>query len=183
MKAENLLIKQCREGKLKAQRALYEKYKTPWYTIALRYLRNKEDAADALQNALVKIYTKLNMYKEASGSFKSWSCRVVVNECIMYQRKYWKHNTFKEVEDDMIWIGDTNNPLVNLSVEELLGQVQKLPDGYRVVFNMYAIEGYSHREIAESLDISEGTSKSQLSKAKKMLRLKIEELFKIENYA
>lgn len=183
MTEEALLLNRCRKGNLSAQREVYDKYKSIWFTIALRYLRNREDAADALQNALVNIYTKLDTFKPEYGSFKSWSCRIVVNDSIMYQRKYWKHNTFQEIGDDMIWLGDTNNPLSNLSAEELLKQIQKLPDGYRIVFNMYAIEGYSHKEIAEHLEISEGTSKSQLSKAKKMLRSKIEDMFKIENYA
>jgi RNA polymerase sigma-70 factor (ECF subfamily) len=83
----------------------------------------------------------------------------------------------------MIWLDNTSNPESNLSAEELLKLIQKLPDGYRIVFNMYAIEGYSHKEIAEYLQVSEGTSKSQLSKAKKMLRHQIEEMFKIKNYA
>ena len=183
MIGENKLLQRCRKGEVSAQREIYEKYKSIWFTIALRYLRNREDASDALQNALVNIYTKLDSFKADQGSFKSWSCRIVVNESIMYQRKYWKHNTFAEIEDDMIWLDNSNNTESNLSAEELLKLIQKLPDGYRVVFNMYAIEGYSHKEIAEYLEVSEGTSKSQLSKAKKMLRSQIEEMFKIKNYA
>jgi RNA polymerase sigma-70 factor (ECF subfamily) len=180
---EDLLLKRCRKGEVSAQRQVYDKYKSIWFTIALRYLRNRDDASDALQNALVNIYTKLDTFNQDQGSFKSWSCRIVVNESIMYQRKYWKHNTFAEIEDDMIWLDSSNNPESNLSAEELLKLIQKLPDGYRVVFNMYAIEGYSHKEIADYLNVSEGTSKSQLSKAKKLLRAQIEEMFKIRNYA
>ena len=89
---ENSLLDRCRKGDVPAQRKIYDKYKSIWFTIALRYLRNREDASDALQNALVNIYTKLDSYKEKQGTFKSWSCRIVVNESIMYQRKYWKHN-------------------------------------------------------------------------------------------
>lgn len=158
-------------------------YKSFWYTIALRYMRNKDDARDALQNALVNIYMKLDQYKEKSGSFKSWSARIVSNECIMYQRKYWKSNFFQEITDDTMGFSNETNPISALTTEEMVKQIQKLPDGYRVIFNMYAMEGYSHKEISEKLGISVGTSKSQLHKAKKILKKEIDSLFNIEKYA
>lgn len=146
-------------------------------------MRNNADALDAMQNALVKIFMKLELFNANFGSFKSWSSKIVSNECIMYQRKYWKSNFFQELNGDENCISEQENPISSLTAQEMVKQIQKLPDGYRLIFNMYAMEGYSHKEIAEKLGISIGTSKSQLFKAKKILKREIESLFNIEKYA
>lgn len=159
-----------------AQAMLFKKYQTTWYMISLRYNKNKEDAQDALQNALIKIFSKIDQFDLERGNFKSWSCKVVVNENLMLLRK--KGNSFKtdDIEDVMFVPNQSESALDMLSAEELTKMIQKLPNGYRAVFNLYVIEGYNHQEIAQLLEISIGSSKSQLFKARKMLQKKFEAL-------
>ena len=183
MSNEINLIKRCQKGQRSAERELYDKYRSKWYVIAMRYMRNADDALDVLQNALVKIYSKLDMFNAELGSFSSWSCKIVVNESIMYQRKYWKHHIVDSYEEELLRVEDDFDPISMLSTKELIKQIQTLPDGYRVVLNLFAIEGYSHKEISEILEISVSTSKSQLFKAKKAMRKRIEALFNVEKYA
>jgi RNA polymerase sigma-70 factor (ECF subfamily) len=174
MIGEELLIVQCKNGVQVAQRKLYDLYKSKWFMICLRYVKKREDALDVLQNALIKIYSKLNTYDAEKGAFGAWSSRIVVNESIMFQRKYWKGTELVELNDE-IYISSTESVSENiLSAETLTKLIQQLPDGYRVVFNLYAIEGYTHKEIAEILGVSVGTSKSQLFKAKRILKKQIE---------
>ncbi len=177
MQEEQRLIDQCQKGVVSAQRKLYTSYKHLWFTTSLRYVVKREDALDVLQNALIKIYSKLNTFDNNKGSFKSWSTRIVVNESIMFQRKYW--NTPEVGSGNLELLSETvsSSAISNLSLEELTKMIQSLPDGYRVVFNLYEIDGYSHKEIAEKLDISVGTSKSQLFKAKALLKKKLEPIY------
>ncbi len=143
--------------------------------ICLRYLRGESDAQDALQNALVKIYMKIDQFDLKLGSFYGWSSRIVVNECIMLIRSRKRVLEFESMEASI----DFNlEPSVveDLSAMEILKLVQKLPTGYRLVFNLHAMEGYAHHEIAEMLQISTGTSKSQLFKARKMLQQQIKHI-------
>lgn len=146
-------------------------------------MRNREDANDALQNAMIKIFSKLDQFKIGVGSFKSWSCKIVVNECIMYQRKYWKFNINQELNDEILCYSHDEDPISALTTEEMIHMIQKLPAGYRVVFNLYVMEGYSHKEISEILDINIGTSKSQLFRAKQILKREIEASLNFEKYA
>lgn len=184
MSNEKSLIKQCQKGQRVAQRKLYELYRSKWYVIAMRYMRNNDDALDVLQNALVKIYSKMEMFNAELGSFSSWSSKIVVNESIMYQRKYWKHQIVDSYEEELLKVEDDFDPVSMLSAKELIKLIQTLPNGYRVVLNLFVIEGYSHKEISEILEISVSTSKSQLFKAKKLMKKKIEGLFfNVEKYA
>jgi len=132
-----------------------------------------------LQNGLINIYTKINQFNSERGNFKSWSSRIIVNDCLMFLRK----NSFKSEDlNDHHGIFDKSETSLDiLSAEELTKLIQQLPDGYRAVFNLYILEGYNHKEIAEKLNISEGTSKSQLFKAKKLLREKLETLYQLES--
>ena len=174
MVGEEVLIVQSLKGVQSAQRKLYDMYKTKWFMICLRYVKKREDALDVLQNALIKIYSKLDTFDLEKGAFGAWSSRIVVNESIMFQRKYWRHGESVELNDEVYVPIEETEPVENLRAQELTKLIQQLPDGYRVVFNMYAIEGYTHKEIAEILGISEGTSKSQLFKAKRILKKQIE---------
>ncbi len=143
--------------------------------ICLRYLRGESDAQDALQNALVKIYMKIDQFDLKLGSFYGWSSRIVVNECIMLIRSRKRVLEFESMEASI----DFNlepSVIEDLSAQEILKLVQKLPTGYRLVFNLHAMEGYAHHEIAEMLQISTGTSKSQLFKARKMLQQQIKHI-------
>ena len=169
---QNRLIELCKQGNKSAQEQIYVAYKTHWFTICLRYLNNREDSLDVLQNALIKIYTKLDQFDSSLGHFKSWSSRIVVNESIMFQRKYWKREVV-DLNNEVYDVGESSEAISNLTLEELSKVIQELPTGYKLVFNMYTIEGYSHKEIAEKLSISEGTSKSQLVKAKAILKKKL----------
>ncbi len=159
-----------------AQTAVYQAYRTPWYMICLRYCSNKEDALDVLQNALIKIFSKIGQFDETKGQFKSWSSQIVVNESLQFLRDKRQSIQFEEAElIHPLQYADEEDSNI-LSSEELTKLIQQLPDGYRTVFNMYVMEGYTHPEIAEYLDIGIGTSKSQLSKARKMLQKSIEVL-------
>ena len=175
------LIEFCKRGVSSAQTQLYRRYKNHWFTICLRYVNKREDAMDVLQNALIKIYTKLSQFDEALGSFKSWSSRIVVNESIMFQRKYWNSHEVQGLNMEILEREDNNSKAIsNLTLEELTKTIQNLPQGYRMVFNLFTIDGFSHREIASLLSITEGTSKSQLFKAKSILRKKLQVTFKEE---
>ncbi len=180
MEKEKELIDQCKLGVGAAQKELYLQYKHLWFTICLRYVHKREDALDVLQNALIKIFSKLNTFDSKLGNFKSWSTKVVVNESIMFQRKYWNTPEVGGVNFELINETVESDALANLSLEYMTKLIQELPHGYRIVFNLYEIDGYSHKEIAEKLGISVGTSKSQLFKAKSILKKKLEPIYKEE---
>jgi len=133
------------------------------------------DAEDALQNALISIITKMNQFDDSIGSFDAWSNKIVVNECIMILRKNKKIFT-TELNDQLEKQENDDCIIHDLTQKEITKLVQNLPDGYRLVFNLFAIEGYSHQEIASLLSITEGTSKSQLFKARKMLKTSLDKI-------
>lgn len=172
---ENAIIKGVKRKDRNAQTALFNLYKTHWYMISLRYNRDEDEAKDALQNGLIKIYSKIEMFDPTKGNFKAWSSRIMVNENLMLLRKrkeIFSIDNISEAEQ----IIEEEESTSRFSSQELTKMIQLLPDGYRVVFNMYVMEGFSHKEISELLDISVGTSKSQLFKAKKLLQQKLEVL-------
>ncbi len=168
------IINQVKRNDRKAQEQLYATYKTTWFMICLRYHKNRADALDALQNALVNIYTKINQFNGEKGSFKAWSSRIVINENLMLLRKKVASFEVQNLPEGFEMKDQQETPLDKLSAKELTTLIQKLPDGYRTVFNLYVMEGKSHAEIATLLNINEGTSKSQLSKARKFLQQRIE---------
>lgn len=164
---EQEIIQGCRKQNRKAQQALYDKYSPKMFGICKRYLKNVEDAEDVLVDALFKAMTKIDMFKGA-GSFEGWIRRIVVNEALMRLRK--NHNFKMTVEISNIEIKSTVTVEDDLAAQDILKLLEKLPTGYRTVFNLYVVEGFKHREIAEQLGISINTSKSQLILAKKKLR-------------
>lgn len=164
---EQEIIQGCRKQNRKAQQALYDKYSPKMFGICKRYLKNIEDAEDVLVDALFKAMTKIDMFKGA-GSFEGWIRRIVVNEALMRLRK--NHNFKMTVEISNIEIKSTVTVEDDLAAQDILKLLEKLPTGYRTVFNLYVVEGFKHREIAEQLGISINTSKSQLILAKKKLR-------------
>ncbi len=159
-----------------AQSLLYQRYQTTWYMICLRYQKNKEDALDVLQNALINIFSKIELFDAKKGRFKTWSSKVVVNENLMFLRRTVSNFNVQHLEDYIYLPNQMETALDILSAEELTKMIQNLPAGYRTVFNLYVIEGYNHQEIAELLNISVGASKSQLFKARKLLQKKLEVL-------
>jgi len=163
-----------------AQEQLYTIFKKSWFMICLRYNRNRADALDALQNALVNIYSKIHQFDAKKGSFKSWSSRIVANESLMLLRKKVSSFEVQSLPEEFELIDKSETPIDKLSAKELTLLIQKLPDGYRTVFNLYVMEGKNHSEISTLLNISEGTSKSQLYKARKFLRQKIDNFFYVD---
>ena len=169
---EQEIIQGCRQKNRKAQQALYDKYSPKMFGICKRYVKRYEDAEDVLVDALFKAMTKIDMFS-GNGSFEGWIRRIVVNESLMHLRK---NNNFKlTVELNNIDIKTEVTVEDDLAAEDILKLLAKLPTGYRTVFNLYVVEGFKHREIAEQLGISINTSKSQLILAKKKLQALVKE--------
>jgi RNA polymerase sigma factor (sigma-70 family) len=164
-------------GSAQCQRDLYERFAGKMYAVCLRYARTREDAADILQEGFVKVFTKLDQF-QFQGSFEGWIRRVMVNTALRaYQKqRYDYEQTGYERMPDMPVDPDA---VSLLSEAELMGLVRRLPDGYRSVFNLVAIEGYSHAEAADMLGIQESTSRSQLTKARRYLEEEVSKIQKI----
>ncbi|GAB4247228.1 MAG: RNA polymerase sigma factor [Ekhidna sp.] len=171
---EEELLDGCRKGKASAQRGMYDRLAPKMMGVCLRYIKDREEAEHVMIGGLVKVFDKLDQFK-GDGSFEGWVRRIMVNDCLMYIRK----NRNMSLETDISEVNDHPNLSViesSLDSNDLLKLINELPIGYRTVFNLYAIEGYNHAEIAKQLEISENTSKSQLSRARKWLQTKLAEL-------
>lgn len=168
------LISKAKKHDSNAQMELYKIYKSYWYTICLRYNRNNFDADDCLQNALINIFSKLNQFDQDRGDFKSWSAQIVVNDNLMFLRKKKQNYQTFDLEEEKHIVEQVSEESSVISSENLTKLIQSLPEGYRTVFNLYVMEGYTHAEISEILGVSIGTSKSQLSKARKLLQHQLE---------
>jgi len=168
-KAIQLAIK----GQPTAQRFLYEQYKVQLYTVCLRYGRDRSEAEDILQEGFIKILKDLHQYS-GKGSIGGWMRKVMVNTALQYLRKWKKDWNHLDSQDYQEAFQVSETVFHKLGLEELTRLIQQLPAGYRVVFNLYVIEGYAHKEIADLLGVSENTSKTQLFKAKAALRKKLE---------
>jgi RNA polymerase sigma-70 factor (ECF subfamily) len=164
---EEILIKGCKAGDPAAQKALYEHWGPLLMGVVRRYLSRAEDAEDVFADGMFKILTKIQMFRE-EGSFEGWMKRIMVNEALMFLRKRHNFHLVREVEShELVEPAHIEH---DLQVNEILKLLDELPDGYRTIFNMYVIEGYKHREIADVLGISINTSKSQLIQAKKRMQ-------------
>ncbi len=161
------LIGKCRKGEATAQKQLYDRLAPVMFALCLRYCGNTEDAQDAMQDGFIRMFQYLDKYNEL-GSFEGWVRRIMVNSSLTTLKKAKKRRTQPEVH--MERLSYKTNIISDMSADELMGLVQRLPSGYRTVFNMYVIEGYSHKEIGELLGIQESTSRSQLLKSRKMMR-------------
>ncbi len=170
---ENDLITGCIAGERQAQEQLYQRFAPKMYAVCLRYANNADDAQDLLQEGFIKVYRNLDKFRK-EGSFEGWVRRVFVNTAIEHYRRKVNLNTISEKEERTIE-DDSWNVLDHLAEKDIIGLIQELSPGYRSVFNMYVIEGYSHKEIGDILGISEGTSKSQLARAKGILQKKVHE--------
>jgi len=174
LKQLHYIIKDSIKGNETAQRALYLEYRVRWYMQCLRYGKNKYEADDILQEGLVQIFNDLKQYDPKRSKFITWSSRVISHAALKYLKKNNWYETLTDIEEAYELKETTETVYDKLAAQELTAIIQTLPIGYRLVFNMYVIEDYTHKEIAKQLGIAEGTSKSQLSKAKKMIREKIE---------
>jgi RNA polymerase sigma-70 factor (ECF subfamily) len=171
---ETELVNGCKDNNGQAQKALYNAYVETMMIVCLRYVVNHEDAKEVLSDAFFNFFKNINAFTYlGEGSLKAWLKKITVNQCLMHLRK--RQPLFinsKEIEtyEDTI---TNSNILDDLNIKEIMKLVQSLPDGYRTVFNLYVFEGKNHREIGEMLGISENTSKSQLHKARTILKKKI----------
>lgn len=173
------IINKAIKGDQKAQRLIYDQYRHMWYMISMRYGKDRMQADDIMQEGLIRIYNDLHQYDINKSQFSTWSSRVLINAALRYLKKSNWHDTLLDL-DHAAETPEENNSIFNqLAAKEMTEMIQKLPIGYRIVFNMYAVEGYTHKEIAEQLGIAEGTSKSQLSKARVYLRKELESHLKI----
>ena len=170
--SESDLIKGCIEGDAQMQRLLYDQFSQKMYGVCLRYAENTEDANDVMQEGFIKVYKSLSKFR-AEGSFEGWIRRIFINTSIEHYRKKVKLYNVTEVQENTIEDSELD-ALDSLATKDILNIVNKLSPGYKQVFNMHVVEGYSHKEIADLLGITEGTSKSQLARAKGVLKKMIE---------
>jgi RNA polymerase sigma-70 factor (ECF subfamily) len=172
---EKELIELAVENNRHAQHRLYSKFSPKMLSVCRQYIKDLHQAEDVMITAFMKVFTNLKNF-EHKGNFEGWIRRIMINECISYIRVH-KKVTF--VEDENYVEENYNNIESQFSVEDIQFLIDNLPDGYKMVFNLYCIEGFKHQEIAAMLGINEGTSKSQLYHARKMLQ---ENISKLKNY-
>jgi len=173
----NDLMEGCKAGDRKMQEQLYKETASKMLAVCMRYAKDRMEAEDVLQLGYIKIFQKIKDYR-GEGSFEGWIRRIMVNTAIESYRKNLRSLNVVPIEDAYEQPSQGFD-FSSLGMQDLLKVIQKLADGYRMVFNMYIIEGYSHKEIAETLGISEGASKSQLSRARAILQ---QEIIKMEGF-
>jgi len=167
------IIKGCLTGNRRDQELLYRRHASKLYAVCLQYSGNDEEARDILQEGFIKVFENLARYKH-EGSFEGWMRRIMVNTALEKYRN--RHNLYRVDDIDTIPEQDAepdNMDYSGLGASDLLGIIRELPPKYRMVFNLYAIEGYSHKEISKMVNISEGTSKSNLSRARAILQRRV----------
>jgi RNA polymerase sigma-70 factor (ECF subfamily) len=166
MHNEKSLIKKAIDNNREAQQQLFEQYSPKMLGVCRQYVKDLHHAEDLLLQGFLKVFKNLYRFKH-EGSFEGWIRRIMVNTCISYLRK---KNLVDLSDEDYVFNDAATESLENTSVEDIQKLIDKLPEGYKMVFNLFAIEGYKHSEIAEKLGVSESTSKSQLFKARKLLQ-------------
>jgi RNA polymerase sigma factor (sigma-70 family) len=172
------ILRECIKNNRKAQRLLYEKYAPALLGICIRFTRNRDEAEDILQEGFIKIFFNISNFK-GKCSLMSWMRRIVINTAITMYHRNLKHQHHYDVEDFRERnIGESDIGEIEFTRAELFNVIKELPAGYRMVFNLYAVEGYKHKEIAKKLEIDINTSKSQYSRAKKLIQFKLSELKK-----
>lgn len=172
----DFLVEQSKKGNRSAQRRIFDALSPKMFAVCLRYMEDRESAEDVLQNGFVTLFSKIDTYS-GEGSFEGWARKIFVNTALMSLRK---KDILRQCEDvEVAWnIADEDpTPVQKIGYAELMKLISELPPGFRTVFNMFVIEGFSHKEIAESLGISENTSRSQLQRARTMLQKRIEKLY------
>lgn len=168
----NTFVQECLKGNSKAQKALFDKFAPKMLAVCLRYMKNVEQAEDALQDGFIKVFRNLKSYKN-TGALEGWIRRIVVNSCLDELKKSKKLLLNVQVEEVEYKLEAEDFTAEKMMADDLMKLVQNMPEGYRVIFNMYAIEGYAHQEIANQLGISESTSKTQYLRARAYLQNRI----------
>ena len=171
----DILLKECKRGKSRSQEELYRRFASAMYGLCLQYASNEEDAQDIMQEGFIKVFAKLDQVKNPAA-LPGWIRRVMINTALEKYRSQVILQRVDEVREEH-QEGAGNEALDRLSCDELVGLIQTLTPRYRVVFNLYAIEGFTHKEISEELGISIGTSKSNLSRARGVLQEKIKTMY------
>lgn len=166
------IIKGCKKGDRKAQRALVDTYSNYIFTICMRYMKDRGKAEDCLQESLVQVLSNIEKYDDF-GSFKSWMSTLTVRKCIDQLRKEKRHQY--SVLDNVAEPGRNEDSNLKLEVEDVMKFVNTIPEQYRIVINMFIVEGYSHKEIAERLGVTESSSRSILTRARRMIQNAFEE--------
>ncbi len=166
----SLVLEKLKNGNRKAQHELYHLFAPKMFALCMRYASGRHEAEDIMQDAFIKVFRHLNQYTGA-GNFEGWMRRIFINTALEFLRKKNDWKDFESIEMNRR-SSDASGPEV-LALQDTMKLIQSLSDGYRTIFNLYAIEGFSHREIAKILNISEGTSKSQFSRAKAILQKSI----------
>jgi RNA polymerase sigma factor (sigma-70 family) len=174
IKVESLL-KGCLKNDRKSQKMFYEHFFAYGMSICLRYTNSRSEATEVLNEAFMKIFTKLEMY-DVQKSLKGWIRRIMINTSIDYYRQNHRYSESEDI-DNAVHVSATESTLSNISYNEIINEIQELTPAYRNVFNLYVIDGYKHEEIAEQLGISVGTSKSNLSRARAILQQRLAKLY------
>ena len=164
------LIDKCKKGDRKAQEQLYRQYSNILFGICLKYSRNKTEAEDSLHDSFMTIFEKIGQYK-SKGSFEGWIKRITINTVL---QKYRKEEYLKVVSDNLEEEVEVESVYSDIGLQTLLKYIQELPNKYRMTFNLYVLDGYSHKEISSMLGTSPGTSKSNLARARMILKEKIQ---------
>lgn len=173
MMSDQEIVKGCLKKDKLAQKSLYDRYSGLLLGICIRYATDVPEAEDILQESLVKVFLNIGDYS-GEGSFIGWMRKIVINTAITHYHKNLKHKHYVEIEEVFSnEVGKSDTPDTQFTAEELMKVLDQLPPGYKAVFNLYAIEGYKHKEIAEMLNIDVNTSKSQYSRARSLIQKKL----------
>lgn len=175
--ADHQLIKRSLKGDRAANTTLYDRHEAYWFRLCLRYGRDRSEAHDIFQEGVLQVFRSLNKFDRKRGNFSGWSNRVLINAALRYLKQQRWQQSFDPLETATSLVDPAESIIDKITAKELIEVIQQLPLGYRLVFNLYEIEGYRHQEIASMLNISVGTSKSQLFKAKRLLRERLQTLF------
>jgi RNA polymerase sigma-70 factor (ECF subfamily) len=169
------IINDCAAGKLKAQEQLYRMLAPKMFGVCLRYAKDSTEAEDNLQDGFIKVFQHIKKFRH-EGSLEGWVRRIMVNVSL---EKFRKQNILHPVEDISSFEGQTSNDTIieNISAQEIIELIQQLPPRYRMVFNLYVMEGMNHREISQEMEITEGTSKSNLARAREILKRRVTTLY------
>jgi RNA polymerase sigma-70 factor (ECF subfamily) len=162
------LVKDCLKGKPQAQRELYELFSKEMLGVCYRYTRSMKDAEDVLQEGFVKVFRNLVQYKQ-EGELGAWIRRIMVNSALNFLKRNRKYQQEMYFTQEYLHPVADDDPIIRIQAKELADLIRQLPHGYQVIFNLHAVEGYSHVEIGELLGISDGTSRSQYSRARNLL--------------
>jgi RNA polymerase sigma factor (sigma-70 family) len=178
MIVDDSILEGCIAGKRSAQTLLYKKFASTMLGVCMRYSSNRDEAEDIVQEGFIKVFQRISSFRR-EGSFEGWMKRIMINQALNHYRKNKKvpyHSLIEEIDETEILDLEDAEPFEPVPTEKLMKLIQNLPEGYRMVFNLYVFEEFSHKDIAESLNVSESTSKTQLLKARRLLRKKILEL-------